>query len=161
MFKVLSRQNLLAFYSDWNLNLLFLRSLISQSVRSGLSTGEFFSRTPSLWDFVLLNLSRFYSLFSYQGSCCRFRDSLFIISQLFAFVNNFFIFFFEALFFFKSDNFLSLSQLFFVVKNFFHLFNLNKQYIIVIFFKMLPACPAGEDYNNTFIKICQHLFLFF
>ena len=142
MFKVLSRQNLLAFYSDWNLNLLFLRSLISQSVRSGLSTGEFFSRTPSLWDFVLLNLSRFYSLFSYQGSCCRFRDSSFTISQLFAFVNNFFYFLLRKFLSFAINSII-ISHIFYFVNSFFHFFTKNASHSLLYIQQQITCCHAA------------------
>ena len=74
-------------------------------------------------------------LFNYQCSCfvcCRFSNNSFILSRLFCFVNNFFIFFF-------------------VIQN-----------LESIKFFCLNCCLSSQlVYNTTYFDCCQHTFLIF
>ena len=77
-------------------------------------------------------------LFNYQCSCfacCRFSSNSFILSRLFCFVNNFFMFF----------------NFFFVIQN-----------LELIKFICLNCCLSSQFvYNTTYFDCCQHTFLIF
>ena len=183
MLKIFSRQFLWLLSFSSFLNLLFLGLLC------------FFQSCPcqsldrlikSLADFcLLLNLSRFCPLFSYQGSffCLAtarlvyhissllsstflflffrltFRlSSSFILTQALLFVNNFFILFFASLF--PNAATCSFYHMSCSLSITFFIFFLHT----ILLCSVLRCCPpfsAGENYNNTTFSFCQHFFCIF